>query len=128
MSLLLILITIKFFLNCGVIDVLFQWLYLEKYYLLLVWATLSMFHVVANTNSLMRDGRLLSGWVTGLPFEVWWDAWGEAWPPEANPQSLRRQLSPPPPATAPPCNNLFQSLSPTLAVVSTEGGESGCRA
>lgn len=47
-----LLILIKFFLNRNVVDVLFQWLYLEKkkYYLLLVWATQSMFRIVANND------------------------------------------------------------------------------
>lgn len=40
-----------FFLNHNVVDVLFEWLYLENYYLLLVWAAQSMFPVVANVTS-----------------------------------------------------------------------------
>lgn len=71
-----LLILIKFFLSRNVVDVLFQWLYLEKqkYYLLLVWAMQSMFHVVANRNS--------APWaVSSCPARGWWDVWGEAWPP-----------------------------------------------
>lgn len=126
MSVLLILIIIKFFLNRGVVDVLFQWLYLEKYYLLLVWATQSMFHIVANTSSPMRDGRLLSGWGTSLPSEVRRDASGEAWPPERKdcrgggrlPLPLLRPL----PATI-SFNHCRRHG--TLAVVRTEGGDAG---
>lgn len=71
-----LLILIKFFLNRNVVDVLFQQLSLEKqkHYLLLVWATQSMFHLVANRNSVPRA-------VSGRPAWGWWHVWGEAWPP-----------------------------------------------
>lgn len=71
-----LLILMKFFLNCNVVDVLFQQLSLEKqkHYLLLVWATQSMFRVVANRNSAPRA-------VSSRPARGWWRVWGEAWPP-----------------------------------------------
>lgn len=86
-----LLILIKFFLNRSVVDVLFRWLYLgkkQKYYFLLVWATQSMFRVVANRNS--------TPWaVSSRPARGQWDVWGEAWPPGG-----RRWPCVPPPPTA----------------------------
>lgn len=70
-----LLILNKFFLHRNVVDVLFQRLSLEKqkHYLLLVWATQSMFHVVANRNSAPRA-------VSSRPARGRWRVWGEAWP------------------------------------------------
>lgn len=84
----------------------------QKYYLLLVWATQSMFHIVANRNS--------APWaVSSHPARGWGRAWGEARPP-----GVRRW-----PRVPLASNNPLQSLSPTRDAgggVCSEGWE--CRA
>lgn len=100
----------------------------KKNYLLVVWATQSMFHVVANANSPTRDGRLLAGQVTVLPPEVRRGAWGEAWPPQCKVGRggcLPLPLLGPLPATI-SFNHCRQRG--TLVVVHTEGREAGCGA
>lgn len=61
----------------------------QKYYLLLVWATQSMFHIVANRNSAPRA-------VSSRPARGWWDVRGEARPPGVR----RWPRVPPPPTTS----------------------------
>lgn len=79
----------------------FPWLYLEKkqryYLLLLVWATQSMFHIVANRNSAPRA-------VSSLPAWGRWDVWGQAW------AAWRVEVAP-----CPPC----LQQSPSIIVADT---------
>lgn len=119
---LLILISIKFFLNHNVVDVLFQWLYLEKYYLLLVWAMQSLFHIVANPHSLMRGcslGRWPACLLAFLP-----RAGGTCGVKPGRPRGRFAEA-----VISPfPCNNLFQSLSPTRDAGGGVHQGWGCRA
>lgn len=85
-----------FFLNHNVVDVLFERLYLENYYLLLVWAAQSMFPIVANVTS-ATAGR-----------EAGREARGQAQPGERG--GCGGRLCHPLLRLAPLCNNLFQSF------------------
>lgn len=127
-----LLILIKFFLNRNVVDVLFQWLYLEKkkYYLLLVWATQSMFRIVAN-NEFSDAGRQAAPWVGCPAFLPRCDGRRGVKPGHPSREVCRGGgLFPhlPPLATGPPCNNLFQSLSPTRDAGAGVHWGRGCRA
>lgn len=68
-----------------------------QYYLLLVWAAQSMFHIVANRNSAPRA-------VSSRPSRGWRACGVRPWPPAGC-----AEVAPCPPAS----NNLLQSLSPT---------------